>query len=375
MSFDPVFTGTAQNSSLRIYTIDEVYELETFAVSVYTLQNQSPEFLNNVTIHFNGAIFVISPDNENYEVILTAPDVDENSTFFITATKEGYVNTTKNITILPKRRLVITPDVYTVDANTQFSVLITDDNGQPVNGVTVAIESFIGEDSLGVTNPDGRAWLVAPSDLQEIRLLAQKQGYHDGNPLTIKVNIPPSFVDLLERYPYSPIIVAIFLLLGAIIFVHIKQKKARMIPLSMQPPEQHPRDEEEKPLESHRERFFKKNLLYHTTKKRGSSSNEKDLDNESKIEEIRINKPSNEKKIVAILSKKTGDTSTTHSKNIKREHEWFRGKDDLRYEIDKITGSIDEKGIDRWFEGMDNLRLKIDEKIKNKDKKKPPFTE
>ena len=42
----------------------------------------------------------------------------------------------------------------------------------------------------------------------------------------------------------------------------------------------------------------------------------------------------------------------------------------MRYEIDKLTGEVDEEGLDKWFEGVSDLKVKIDEKIKKKDKKK-----
>ena len=52
------------------------------------------------------------------------------------------------------------------------------------------------------------------------------------------------------------------------------------------------------------------------------------------------------------------------------EYDWFEGTDDIRYEIDKLTGKIDEKHMDKWFEGVDDLKKKIDEKVKKRDKNK-----
>ena len=52
----------------------------------------------------------------------------------------------------------------------------------------------------------------------------------------------------------------------------------------------------------------------------------------------------------------------------KGQHDWFIGHDELKYEIDKITGEIDEDGIDKWYEGKDNIKEKIKEKVKQKDK-------
>ncbi len=52
----------------------------------------------------------------------------------------------------------------------------------------------------------------------------------------------------------------------------------------------------------------------------------------------------------------------------KDENDWFKGTDDIRYEIDKLTGKIDENSIDKWFEGYDDIKDKINERIKKKDK-------
>ena len=54
----------------------------------------------------------------------------------------------------------------------------------------------------------------------------------------------------------------------------------------------------------------------------------------------------------------------------KRNYDWFEGTDHLRYEIDKLTGEIDEEGVDKWVEGVEGLQDKINERVKKKDKKK-----
>ena len=78
-----------------------------------------------------------------------------------------------------------------------------------------------------------------------------------------------------------------------------------------------------------------------------------------------------DKKIVAVEDEKeeTNKTSINEPKR-KYDYDWFEGTSNARYEIDKITGEIDEDGVDKWIEGRDNIRSKIDEKIKKKDKKK-----
>ena len=88
----------------------------------------------------------------------------------------------------------------------------------------------------------------------------------------------------------------------------------------------------------------------------------------SKIEEIRINRYRKNKEIVSLDPDINNNSNT--KKNGVSDLKWFKGRDDIRYKIDKKTGEIDEKGKDKWFEGTDDIRKKIDEKIKIKDNKK-----
>jgi hypothetical protein len=90
-----------------------------------------------------------------------------------------------------------------------------------------------------------------------------------------------------------------------------------------------------------------------------------------KVEEIRISRPRKEKEIVPINAEEEKvDEAIPRKVRRRHEYDWFEGTDDIRYEIDKITGKIDEEGADKWFEGIDDIRAKIDEKVKKKDKKK-----
>jgi hypothetical protein len=92
---------------------------------------------------------------------------------------------------------------------------------------------------------------------------------------------------------------------------------------------------------------------------------------DTKVEEIRITRPSKDKEIVPIKSYEDETEKVINSKKNKYlDTDWFKGTQDIRYEIDKITGKVDEEGIDQWYEGIDNLREKIDERLKNREKKK-----
>ena len=90
---------------------------------------------------------------------------------------------------------------------------------------------------------------------------------------------------------------------------------------------------------------------------------------EAKVEEIRISRSRKDREVSSVSDKEKGNTISRRNGK-KTSHGWFEGTDDIRYEIDKMTGEIDEEGKDKWFEGTDNIRAKIDEKLKKKDKKK-----
>jgi len=89
----------------------------------------------------------------------------------------------------------------------------------------------------------------------------------------------------------------------------------------------------------------------------------------AKVEEIRIRRSRKDGEISSVSDEEKGNTISRRNSK-KTSHGWFEGTDDIRYEIDKMTGEIDEEGKDKWFEGTDNIRAKIDEKLKKKDKKK-----
>jgi hypothetical protein len=94
-------------------------------------------------------------------------------------------------------------------------------------------------------------------------------------------------------------------------------------------------------------------------------------DQDSKVEEIRISRSRKQKEIVPVKEKQDETEKIINRKKMQRHnYDWFEGKDNVRYEIDKITGEVDEHGVDKWYEGIEGLREKIDEKVKNKDKKK-----
>jgi hypothetical protein len=88
---------------------------------------------------------------------------------------------------------------------------------------------------------------------------------------------------------------------------------------------------------------------------------------DSKVEEIRISRPQKAKNTVEVKSEEdaANEASDKKSRDLK-DSDWYKGADEIKYEIDKITGEIDEEGMDKWFEGVDGIKKKIDKRIKKK---------
>jgi len=216
----------AQGEQLSIDVVDEVYENEDFFVSVYIINDSGiPTFLIGVELVFNGDLYYITDQGSGVATI-QAPQVDEDTAYTITATKDVYTPAEKNITVLNKLpKLIVTLDKYTVNVNEKFSVVVKDENENPIANATVVIQDIFGEGAIATTNSGGRAWLVAPEVGGEITIMAQKDGYVEGT-TPLMVNIGLGFWESLLQSPYTPIFIAIILLIFAIVFVNLRQKKS-----------------------------------------------------------------------------------------------------------------------------------------------------
>jgi hypothetical protein len=359
IAFDCISAAPGEN--LEIVVLEAIEEEEMFSVSVMDPEiiEDSP-WLINVVIEFNGIFFQI---NESAEVQIQAPQVNEDTNFIIKASKEGYITANKTILVqnIEIKNLIISHDDFVVDAGERFSVTITenDKNGAPVNGVRIAIQSF-GESAL--TDDNGRAWLTAPEDWEKITIIATKDGYVSGQ-ILMEVNIPPTILDLIIRNRYFTILLGSIILICAILFVNIRQR------LSI--------DNRAKEISKEKiDDKFNKDIIHDKTEKRPESYYyEKDTlriqpKNDSKVEEIRITRPSKGKEVVPVESEEDKTEKLIKKKELKkRDYDWFEGTEDIRYEIDKLTGKVDEDGIDKWFEGVGHHKEKINKKMKKKDKK------
>jgi hypothetical protein len=360
-SFISLNIKAAPGEFLEIVTIDEVNEEEFFSISV-----MDPEIIENspwlidVTIEFNGIIYQI---NDSAELEIKAPKVSKDTSFSIKASKEGYNSTNKSIVVLNNeiRLLVISHDDFVVEAGERFSVTITenDKNGEPVEGVRIAIQSF-GQSAL--TDDNGRAWLTAPEEREKITIIASKEGFENGQ-AQMEVNIPPTLLDLIIRNRYFTILMGTIILICAILFVNFKQRFSI--------------DNRAKEISNEKtnKKFLSKNKQEKKEKIPESFYYEKDNIRiqpikESKVEEIRITRPKKEKEVIPVQTDEDKTEKIIKKKERqKRGYDWFEGTDDVRYEIDKLTGRIDENGPDKWFEGVDHHKDKISKKMKKKDHK------
>jgi hypothetical protein len=203
---------------------------QNFSVSVYdsSIQNGTP-YLVDVTILFNDVYYTISSENEDGELILTAPEVIVNRTYQIIAYYENQsVNT--SILIIPSSNttlndLVITADTYAIEAYDEFSILITDKNGKPIENVLVVIEQSPVSQGSGITDRFGKVVLIAPNT-DTITIRAEKQGYEPVEK-TMNVIVKNDMLHQILAHPFTPIMLSLIVLIGVICFVSISNMKKR----------------------------------------------------------------------------------------------------------------------------------------------------
>mgnify|MGYP000200343731 CR=1 FL=1 len=334
---------------LHIDAADKVSSGEYFTVSVFdpSLKNTTP-YLVNVLIIFNNKEYVIT-EEDNGEITLLAPQVVTNTTYMIEAYKGNYLPGFKNITVMPAKHnystLVITLKSFTVDANEKFLVIVTDEEGNPIEDATVRIENFTGKGTSGFTDKNGYAYLIAPN-VDEITILAQKDGYNNAVKKLMITTIPTGLNGIIQD-PHTPLIIAAAFLLIAIIYVYLKNRGdiSRFYRR-----DRHPLDDktiEDKTIT--REEFSKeKNMEFYPIK----------IESRSKVEEIHITKPRKEGKIIKIDEEE--DFPWFDDKSSDKED--TQKYSDIQKEIDTITSKINER--ETWFEGVDEIREKIDKKLK-----------
>lgn len=355
----------ANTQNIQIYLEpEEVNENDYFKVSAYIInESLEIEFLKNVNITFNNQTYIITDENDNYEVKIKAPSVNNTKTYIIYATKQGYEANYTQITIKNvKQSLKIIPQDYIIPAGDYFYVTVYDNNkdGSPVEGANVYISNY--GDKMEITKEDGKAYFYAPTDREEIKIIACKSDYTNSN-LTIKIKPQSNIFSQIIHNKTFIIFISFIILIFVIIFVHYRQKKNIYM---------HAKEiSDQKTLEeyaSEPDDFYDNNKA--VSKGFVGSPVGANQGKGSKVEEIRIHRSNKEKEIVGINTNEKNVGNISNSKiNHRHNNEWFEGIDQIRYEIDKLTGQIDEKGKDKWFEGVDDFKKKIDDNIKKKNKK------
>jgi len=351
-SFSIGFNADASEMRIDVDFDDEkLYEGDVFTVSVYdpsvdiNKTGQSP-YLSDVLIYFNMKEYLI-PRVEGY-VEIKAPEVTRDTNFLIIANKTGYEDAQKNITVVNKPLLFVSlPEGDTVDGSKNFfTVKVTEESldGKPVANATVAIQNY--GTSVYLTDKYGRAFLKVPKNREEITIKAIKPpGYKDGF-LTAKVNLPLPWWETFISTPYFPIVVSVIVLTVAIIIVNTRS-------FSTERRKKMEKIDDEKEVE---------------TGPHGKILELKEKKKTSKVEEIRISRPKKEKEIVTIKKEKE-EILPVISKNKENEDEWFKGAEERKYELNKLTGEIDEEKVDKWFEGVNDTKNKIEDKLKKRKKK------
>ena len=354
--------------------INELYELENFIVSVYVLDDDgTPNFLTEVEILFNNKIHLITGEDVT-DKLIAAPSVDSDTDFTINASKDGYISNETTLKVL--NSFVELPElsidvVSVIDANKKFTVTVYDkETGLPLNGVSVAIQNEIDKPVItgAGENPDGVVVLTAPEDSDSIIIIASKEGYVKDT-AKVYINIEEPFWNSIVENKYFFIVIAAICLICAIIFVNMRSRRSifdRAKELSNEKTKKRYETEESDIVKTNEE---KDDFLVEGFSGKPIRSKP---DTDPKVEEIRISRPQKDKEIVKVketVEEKT-DKIVEEKRTKKKDYDWFEGTDDIRYEIDKLTGEVDEDGVDKWFEGVGNLKDKIDEKVKKKDKKK-----
>ncbi len=340
------------------FSINQITEGETFKVSVFDSNLETNVFLKDVKIEFNEETYHIKNSSETREIEIISPDVEEDKEFLINATKNNLF-AQETITVKDQPTLIIIPENYVVDEEQKFSVTIKNkDTNEPVEGVDVYIQSFI--ESKDTTDENGIAFLKAPKNREEITIKTDHKDYETAS-LRLELNAEPSAIEKFFDTGYASIIIAVILLIVVILFVNYRQRKSVF----------------KRAKEITKKKRMKKYDL-DTNGNNSSKDESRSMDQirvnskpDSKVEEIRISRSRKEKEVVPIKAEEDKKEKIIKNKKEKRkDYDWFEGTDDVRYEINRLTGKIDEEGVDKWFEGIDKLKKKIDEKVKEDKKKK-----
>lgn len=336
-----------------------------FSVSFYdpSITNETP-YLTNVVFIFNEETYQIPVDDESGEILIQAPLVLVNSTFIIEAYKDGYDPANRTIDILAKESepsfvldITVLNDEKVVKAFQEFRVLVTDLYGNPIQGATVYIQELNPKEQSIITDINGTVTLTAPN-YDEITLITNKTGYEQGQ-LIIWLKTQPTITDELLNHPYTPIALAVLILITVIIYVARKNKLDNVTKFDNY-------------LQDDQDRINQDNTS-RTSKKMISPSNKKNNDKtllheqkDSKIEEIHLPVDNRSKETITI-----GEQTNKKEPSTFETHRWFEKTSEVEKKVDTLKEPKVEENTEKWFVGTDTLRRRIDETLQEKDKKQP----
>jgi len=296
-------------------------------------------------------------------ITLQAPPLEEYESFVITATKEGYLNATVEMTVL-KGELSIVADRGTIEEKNEFQVTVKDQDYKPVEGALVYITT---DAAPIITDLQGMAYAHAPEVemISTITIQVIKSGYLPGS-TTIRVeNVEGSIFDLTESkfLQILPIIIAVVVVIFAIVYVLWRQKRNPTIP-----------HQSKRAGSSNEPQTYQQEKLGQRSKNEpalfpGNEKSDVSISRSaSRVEEIRIPVQAKKKETTYLSEEKEPEEVLEDGK--KEQDEWFKGQDYMRYKLDELTGKIDQKTDGKWFEGEHDSKYKVDETLKKNLKKK-----
>jgi len=173
--YDPngchIFVRNVPTETLVINAPDSVDENEIFSVLITVNNNSMPD----VFVEFNGNIVLT---DQNGTVEFQAPEVINNTVFEITASKDGYINTSDTILVIDIPKLVIdAPPV--VFESSSFEIIVSNNNN-PVSNASVVFNN-----NALLTDINGSVSFVAPevNNTTYFLISASKNGYINASTL------------------------------------------------------------------------------------------------------------------------------------------------------------------------------------------------
>ena len=261
-----------------------------------------------------------------------------------------------------KGRLSLTTDRGTVKEKGSFSVTVYDQNNNRIEGCIVYLDGY--ENDYATTGTNGITYISAPEvkENTQININAFKGGYLAGENSIRVESLSNNFI----TEEWYPIVLSSIIVISAILFVRFRnsrtnKKKGNKVVKPI-------RHSTKKPI------INKDNLIrkYDFKKPKSNKVNNNSIQYVKKepwVEEIRLQRSVKKRE-----TKVVGEKNKTSGSNIRRKDcDWFKGKNYMKYKIDELTGEIDDKNDGKWFEGIDEIKTKVDKRLR--ENKKPSHGE